>query len=117
MRVSALIALLPALVAAQESRFAFADQVKGWFDQVKSFVPQAPIAAEPVQDAFHHTTSKIADKTVTPLNHENYKDFLEPSTQPQEWLVFFTGGNKTCWGRCLRAEHAFNVGDSRGGLI
>lgn len=109
MRVSALIALLPALVAAQESQYAFMDQAKGWFDQVKSFIPQAPSVAEPAQQAVHHTSSKISDQAVTHLNIKNYKDVLEPSTQPQEWLVFFTGGNKTCFGRCLRAENAFNV--------
>ncbi|EED24467.1 conserved hypothetical protein [Talaromyces stipitatus ATCC 10500] len=108
MRFSALITLLPVLVAAQESQYAFTDQVKGWFDQVKSFIPQAPIVANPVQEAVHRTTSKVAEKAVTPVTLNNYKDVLEPSTQPQEWLVFFTGGNKTCFGRCLRAEHAWN---------
>ncbi|KAF3393567.1 hypothetical protein DPV78_009994 [Talaromyces pinophilus] len=108
MRVSALITLLPALVAAQESQFAFMDQAKGWFDQVKSFIPQAASVAEPAQQAVHHTTSKVSEQAVTHLNIKNYKDVLEPSTQPQEWLLFFTGGNKTCFGRCLRAEHAFN---------
>lgn len=109
MRVSALITLLPALVAAQESQFGFMDQAKGWFDQVKSFIPQAASVAEPAQQAVHHTTSKVPEQAVTYLNIKNYKDVLEPSTQPQEWLLFFTGGNKTCFGRCLRAEHAFNV--------
>ncbi|OKL60262.1 hypothetical protein UA08_04789 [Talaromyces atroroseus] len=108
MRFSSLIALLPVLVAAQDQQYAFNDQVKGWFDQVKSFIPQAPVAPESVQQTAQKSTAKIAEKTTTQITFNNWKDVLEPSTEPQEWLIFLTGGNKTCFGRCLRAEHAYN---------
>jgi PTH2 family peptidyl-tRNA hydrolase len=39
----------------------------------------------------------------------NWQSLLEPSSEPQDWLLYITGGNKTCFGRCGNADKAFNV--------
>lgn len=109
MRVVSLVAALPALAAAQ-AQIPLGDQVKGWFDKVKSFVPSTPQAAvPPVENVAQKAAGKIAEKVVTPLTLDNWKSVLEPSAQPQEWLVMLTGGNKTCLGRCGQPETAWNV--------
>lgn len=108
MRVVSLIAALPVLAAAQD-QIPLGDQVRGWFDKVKSFVPSTPPAEAPVENVAQKAAGKIAEKVVTPLTLDNWASVLEPSAQPQEWLVFLTGGNKTCLGRCGQPEKAWNV--------
>jgi hypothetical protein len=103
MRLSPLLALLPAFAAAQD-QIPLGEQVKGWFGKAKSYIPSGSPAA-PVEKV----AEKVTDKAVTPLNLSNWQSVLEPSSQPQDWLVFVTGGNKTCFGRCEKAEKAFNV--------
>ncbi|KAL1969545.1 hypothetical protein VTN77DRAFT_8983 [Rasamsonia byssochlamydoides] len=102
MRLSPLLALLPALAAAQD-QIPLADQLKGWFNKAKAFIPSASPAA-PVEKA----AEKVVEKTVTPLNLSNWQSILEPSSQPQDWIIYITGGNKTCFGRCGTADKAFN---------
>ncbi|KKA19459.1 hypothetical protein T310_6557 [Rasamsonia emersonii CBS 393.64] len=102
MRLSPLLALLPALAAAQ-NQIPFGEQIKGWLNKAKAYIPSANPAA-PVEEA----AEKVVEKTVTPLNLSNWQSILEPSSQPQDWLIFITGGNKTCFGRCGTAEKAFN---------
>ncbi|KAH8697713.1 hypothetical protein BGW36DRAFT_379273 [Talaromyces proteolyticus] len=106
MRFLSLIVVLPALAAAQQ-QIPLGDQVKGWFDKVKSFVPSTPVS-DPIENVAQKAAGKVAEKIVTPLTTSNWQSVLEPSAQPQEWLVFLTGGNKTCLGRCGQAEKAFN---------
>lgn len=103
MRLTPLLALLPALAAAQD-QIPFGEQIKGWFNKAKAYIPSANPAA-PAEEA----AEKVVEKTVTPLNLSNWQSVLEPSSQPQDWLIFITGGNKTCFGRCGTAEKAFNV--------
>lgn len=104
MRVLPFLAVLPALAAAQEQT-PLVERVQGWFNKAKSYLP-SPTPVAPVEKV----TGQIAQKAVTPFNLSNWHSLLEPSSEPQEWLVFVTGGNKTCFGRCGRAEKAFNVG-------
>ncbi|KAL2005690.1 hypothetical protein VTN00DRAFT_10183 [Thermoascus crustaceus] len=101
MRLSPFIALLPALAAAQE-QIPLAERVQGWFNKAKAYIPTANPA--PVEK----TAEKVVEKTVTPVNASNWQSILEPSSEAQEWLIFVTGGNKTCFGRCDKAEKAFN---------
>ncbi|KAL8686197.1 MAG: hypothetical protein Q9218_007279 [Villophora microphyllina] len=81
--------------------------LQSWLDKAKSYLPNA--ATSPIAS----TASKAAATTVTTLTRENWQSVLTPSTTdpftgPETWLVFFTGGNKTCYGRCTSVETAWN---------
>ncbi|KAK6396030.1 hypothetical protein LTR65_010140 [Meristemomyces frigidus] len=115
MRTSPLILALPALATAQQ-QFPFVDQIKGWFAQasqsITSAVPSAP-ASIPIPDPIASGAAKIADLKVEHLTLDNHKDVLKPGAATaipgiEEWMLFVTGGNKTCFGRCERAETAWN---------
>lgn len=119
MRASTALLALPALGAAQQ--FPLVDQIKGFFakasDSVSSAVPAAASsAAAGVQDIPNPVaagTAKIAEVSVQPLTLANHKDVLKPGAATaspgiEEWMIFVTGGNKTCYGMCGRAEEAFN---------
>ncbi|KAL2862893.1 uncharacterized protein BJX67DRAFT_289079 [Aspergillus lucknowensis] len=107
MRFIPLLAVLPALAVAQE-QVPLADRVQGWFNMAKSYLPTAtpvvPVAEKVVEPA----KQVIQEKTITPFNSSNWESLLEPAQSPQDWLLFITGGNKTCFGRCGRAEKSFN---------
>lgn len=100
---SSLVALLPAVALAQE-QVPLADRVQGWFNKAKAMVPTA-VPAEPIVKL----AEKVSEKRVTPVTLNNWQSILEPSSTAQDWYIFVTGGNKTCFGRCEHAEKAFNV--------
>lgn len=106
MRFLLFLAFLTAFVAAQE-QVPLGDRVQGWFNKAKSYIPTATPVVPPQKAA----AEKLPEKAVTPFTIDNYQSILEPSSEPQNWLVFVTGGNKTCFGRCDRAEKEFNVSD------
>ena len=105
----ALALALPALAIAQAQNPLF-DQAQAWFDKAKSYIPTSvyDTAADPVGAS----ASKIAAKNVTPLTMANYEAFLTPdpssSHSPQEYMVFVSGGNKTCEGYCAKVEKEWN---------
>ena len=103
MRFTSLITLLPALALAQE-QVPLADRVQGWFNKAKNLVPTA-VPTDPIQKM----VEKVTEKRVTTLTMQNWQSILTPTEDAQDWYVFVTGGNKTCFGRCERAEKAFNV--------
>lgn len=96
-------AVLPALALAQE-QVPLADRVQGWFNKAKAYVPTA-VPADPIMKM----AEKVSGKSVTPVTMQNWQDILSPATRAQDWLIFVTGGQKTCFGRCEHAETAFNV--------
>ncbi|KAK3721832.1 hypothetical protein LTR37_002998 [Vermiconidia calcicola] len=105
MRTPHIFLALPALSVAQQ-QFPLVDQVKGWFAKASDSITSVtnPVAAG---------AAKVADSRVQPLTVANYKDVLRPGAATaspgiEEWMVFVTGGNKTCYGQCARAETAFN---------
>lgn len=104
MRFTTFLAILPALAVAQEQA-PLADRVQGWFDKAKSYLP----TATPVVPVEKVVEQKVQEKAVTPFNLSNFQSALEPASEPKEWLLFVTGGNKTCFGRCEQASKAFNV--------
>jgi PTH2 family peptidyl-tRNA hydrolase len=110
MRFIQALVILPALAAAQE-QVPLADRVQGWFNKAKSYLPTAtpvvPTVAKVVEQKVQQ--QKAATVNVTPFNTSNWQSILEPSSEPQDWLVYVTGGNKTCFGRCENADKAFNV--------
>lgn len=103
MRFTSLVALLPALALAQE-QVPLADRVQGWFNKAKAYVPTA-VPADPIEKL----AEKVTEKRVTPVTLQNWESVLTPGQQEEDWFIFVTGGNKTCFGRCERAEKAFNV--------
>ncbi|KAJ5105323.1 hypothetical protein NUU61_002670 [Penicillium alfredii] len=101
MRLTSIVALLPALALAQEQA-PLADRVQGWFNKAKEYLPTAAPAA-PIEKM----AEKVTEKRVTQLNLGNWQSILTPGDKQQDWFVFVTGGNKTCFGRCERADKAF----------
>jgi PTH2 family peptidyl-tRNA hydrolase len=108
MRLIPLLALVPALAAAQE-QVPLADRVQGWFNKAKSYLPTATPVVPVAEKVFEAPKKVIQEKSVTPFNASNWESLLDPATTAQDWLVFITGGNKTCFGRCGKAEKSFNV--------
>lgn len=107
---STLLLALPALAVAQE-QVPLADKVKGWFNKAQSYVSSAVPAVPSPADA---GAAKVAEYVVTPLKHDNWKSVITPDasaagTGPEEWMIFVTGGNKTCYGLCGNVTAAWNV--------
>lgn len=103
MHFTSFVALLPALALAQE-QVPLADRVQGWFNKAKAMVPTA-VPAEPIVKM----AEKVSEKAVTPLTLDNWESILTPGPQAEDWFIFTTGGNKTCFGRCEHATKAFQV--------
>ncbi|KAK0271971.1 hypothetical protein LTR91_024639 [Friedmanniomyces endolithicus] len=127
MRASPLLLALPALASAQQIPFMdqlnpyieqlnpYIDQVKGYFGAAKSNVastassvlPAAPSVPNPVASA----AAVFAATKVSRVTLDNYPSLLVPSTTtagPEEWMLYVTGGNKSCFGLCEPAEIAWN---------
>ena len=101
-----LLLALPAIAAAQEQK-PLSETVQSWFNKAKSYIPTA--AQEPIAAS----AAKVAAANVTPLTRSNWEEVLSPSTTspgqgPETWMVFVSGGNKTCYGRCGKVEEAWN---------
>ena len=103
MRTSPLLLALPALSSAQQ--VPFLDQVKGWFAQasstVSSAIPSVPSISIPNPVA--SGAAKIAAAKVQRLTIENFNNVMKPGAATaspgiEPWMVFVTGGNKTCFG-------------------
>jgi hypothetical protein len=100
------------LVAAEQKaqdQAPILDRVRGWFNKAQAYIPstatllQAPTAA---------VAAKYAEKYVHALTLDNWKSVLTSSRTgkgPEQWLVFVTGGNKTCSGRCANVTRVWNV--------
>jgi len=100
---------LPALAAAQSQK-PLGEQLQGWFDKAKSYIPNnVPAAAT---DPVGASAAKLAAKNVTPLSMANFESWLTPdpssAKSPQEYMVFVSGGNKTCGGHCHKLEKEWN---------
>lgn len=115
MRASALILALPALACAQQ-QVPLMDHVKGWFakasDSISSAMPST-VQAQEVPNPVASGAAKVAEHKVQRVTIHNYKDVLRPGAATatpgvEEWMVFVTGANKTCHGRCARAETAWD---------
>ncbi len=114
MRTSNILLALPALSAAQQ--IPMLDQVKGWFakasESISSAAPSAP-SAPSIPNPIASGAKKIASVNVQRLTLDNHKDLLKPGAATaspgiEDWMIFVTGGNKTCYGTCARAETAWN---------
>jgi hypothetical protein len=119
MRASSVLLALPALSAAQQIPLLdnVVGQVKGWFAQASetasSAIPAASSAAASIPNPIDAATAKVADVQVPALTLANHKELIKPGSATaspgiEEWMVFVTGGNATCFGMCKRPEEAFN---------
>lgn len=110
MRVSSTLLLgLPVLAAAQNPL----DEYKAKFQNfLSSFgVGQAvPEAAPDAADVKATGTGKVAMHVLDlhTWNQTLFAPVKEGATKPEEWWVLLSGRNKTCFGRCLEIEAAFN---------
>lgn len=104
MHFTSIVALLPALAMAQE-QIPLADRVQGWFNKAKSYVP----TAAPVVAPMEKMADKVTQSRVTTVEMSNWQSILAPGPKEQDWFIFVTGGNKTCFGHCERSAKAFNV--------
>jgi hypothetical protein len=116
MRASTVLLALPALSVAQQIPILdnVVGQVKGWFAQASETASSAiPAAPSSIPNPVDAATAKIADIQVPTLTLANHKELIKPgtassSTGSEDWMVFVTGGNATCFGLCKRPEEAFN---------
>ncbi|RMD39969.1 hypothetical protein DV735_g5155, partial [Chaetothyriales sp. CBS 134920] len=109
MRISALPvlllpSLLPALVACEEQA-SLASKAAGWLEKAKAFIPSSSTTAEAVviaeEDVTAAESEPVVRRIVERIQRDNYKQKLGPkATGDEEWLVYLTGGNKTCLGQC-----------------
>jgi hypothetical protein len=118
MRASSVLLALPALGAAQQIPLLenVVGQVKGFFAQASetasSAIPAAP-SLESIPNPIDAATAKVADVQVQQLTLANHKELIKPGAATaspgiEEWMVFVTGGNGTCFGTCTKPEQAFN---------
>ena len=72
-------------------------------------------AAAKVADKAARAEAKVADKAVHHLHFNDWRDVIKSSratarsSEPEPWMVYLTGGNKTCMGFCDTADAAWNV--------
>ena len=116
MRVSTLLIALPALALAQQKPLQeqVQEQLQGWFDKAKSFIPQSAPSFPSVPNPVDAGAAKVADQNVVTLTKDNWKSTLTPSPTdasegPQDWMVFVSGDNKTCFGLCDGLEQKWRV--------
>ncbi|KAJ8608702.1 hypothetical protein MRB53_039504 [Persea americana] len=86
MRTTPLLALLPAVAVAQQ---------------------QFPTSRST------SAAAKIAELKVVPITLDNWKTTLHPGAATaspgiESWMIFVTGGNKTCYGLCKHSEEVWN---------
>jgi len=107
MKTSLLTSLLFGAALAQEAQIPLKDKAAGWFDKAKSYIPSVtPSVPNPIDAG----AAAVADRKVVRINIRNYQRLLKPKIEAEEeWLVYLTGGNKTCFGRCGKADAAWNV--------
>ncbi|GAM84488.1 hypothetical protein ANO11243_024840 [Dothideomycetidae sp. 11243] len=116
--VSALL-VLGAVASAQQ--VPLADQVKGWIAKASSAVnafgsaasASASAAASSIPNPVIAASSAVAASQVQPVTVANHKDLFVPgaaTSSPgfEDWMVYVTGGNKSCHGLCARADREFN---------
>lgn len=94
-------------VLAQDAQVPLKEKAAGWFGKAKSYVSSATPAHSNPTDA---AASAVAAMQVQEINIKNYGRTLQPKPEgEEEWLVYLTGGNKTCFGRCGKTDSAWNV--------
>ncbi|EXJ60817.1 hypothetical protein A1O7_04970 [Cladophialophora yegresii CBS 114405] len=112
MRIPYLLPLLPLLVAA-DSQAPLKDKAAGWFDKARAYVSSAvPAAAVPAPEIPHPIdagAAKVAESVVEKITVRNWQHKLAPKLDAEEeWMIYLTGGNKSCYGRCGPVNTVWN---------
>ncbi|KAI1257311.1 hypothetical protein MGN70_000351 [Eutypa lata] len=112
MRFSTAAALfgLPLLAVADvpEYQAQFQEVLGPYIDKIKPYIPN-PNKHDPIGAAEAKAGSLNLDiLTINNWNSTLFGPVTPETTTPVEWWVLFTGGNKTCFGKCGRVEEAFN---------
>ena len=105
--------VLPALATAQDIQKPLIQQAGDWINSLRGYIPSTvPAVPAAMKSPVVASAAKVAAKKVVPLTMANYESELTPSPNsaqsPQEWMVFISGGNKTCGGHCERLEREWN---------
>lgn len=102
-----LTSLLFGVVLADDTQATLKEKAQGWFDKAKSYIPSVtPSIPNPIDAG----AAAVAAKNVQKVNIRNYHRLLAPKVEgEEEWLIYATGGNKSCFGRCGKADLAWNV--------
>ncbi|EHY55249.1 hypothetical protein HRR83_009050 [Exophiala dermatitidis] len=94
--------LLPLLVAADQ--VPLKEKAAGWFDKAKSYIPSGT-----PPDPIDAGAAVVADRVVEKINIRNWQRKLAPKPDTEEeWMIYMTGGNKTCFGRCGNVDQKWN---------
>lgn len=97
--ITTAVAALPALSMAQENPFEqYQAQFQTFLGNMGAYIP-SPGRHDPV--AAHQ--AKVGSLKLHTLTLDNWREtLLEPvteyTTEPEEWWVLTTGGNRTCYG-------------------
>lgn len=108
MRVSTTLVatLLPALISANDQA-PLKDKAEGWLNKAKAYVASA---APEIPNPIDAGAAKVAATKVEKINIRNYqRKLVSKPTGEEEWMIYITGGNKTCHGRCERADTTWNA--------
>lgn len=122
MRISTLLLASSATLAVSaQEQIPFNDRIKGWYAAAQDFaadtqrfVADAAAAAASHIPSADAGASKVAEHNVHHLTLHNWANTLQHSSAaatanaPEPWMVYMTGGNKTCHGRCEPADRAWN---------
>jgi hypothetical protein len=116
MRFTSVVLALPAMAAAQQQA-PLLEQAKGWFNNfvgaatsnVNSASSAAASAASGIPNPVNAAAGKAEELAVTVLTKENYNQVLKPGAATaspgiEDWMIYTTGGNRTCFGMCDRAD-------------
>ena len=118
MRTSSVLLALPALSVAQDQAplgglfGKLKDAVKGASSYIPSSIPSF------VPESVDAGAAKVADKIVHQLHFNDWRNVVKPSaaaaqsSEPEPWMIYLTGGNKTCLGFCDTADAEWNVSAS-----
>lgn len=106
MKASAILSSFLLGAAVAQDQVPLKEKAAGWFDKAKSYIPTvSPSIPNPVNAA----AAAAAAAKVHKITIRNYKRLLAPSPEGDvEWLVYLTGGNKTCFGRCGQVDLTWN---------
>jgi hypothetical protein len=65
-----------------------------------------------VPDPLDSGAAAVAGQVVERISIRNFQRKLAPKPEgEEEWMIYFTGGNKSCFGRCGPVDLVWNVSD------
>lgn len=100
-----ILATCLAVTVTAQNQIPLKDKASDLWNNVKSYIPSA--SESTTSDAADIITSAYP---VEKINVRNYQRKLAPKPDgEEEWLVYMTGGNKSCLGNCADSDLAWIV--------